>query len=89
VTPADLVTELRLHGSLTLTLKVIPKSSRDEIVGILTDRTLKVKITAAPDKGKANAAVCGFLADFFDVPKSNVRIVRGATSHTKQVTIHV
>jgi uncharacterized protein (TIGR00251 family) len=87
VTPADLLHQLRSAGHLTLTIKVLPKSSRNELVGVLEDGTLKVKITAAPEKGKANAAVCDFLASFFGVPKRNVEIVRGETSHTKQVSV--
>jgi uncharacterized protein len=89
VTPEHLVAQLRSTGTLTLNLKVIPKSSRNEIVGILEDGTLKVKITAAPEKGKANAAICEFLAEFFGVAKRNVEIVRGETSHTKQVVIRL
>jgi uncharacterized protein len=89
LTPEHLVNQLRSTGTLTLMLKVIPKSSRNEIVGILEDGTLKVKITAAPEKGKANAAICEFLAEFFGVAKRNVEIVRGETSHTKQVVIRL
>jgi uncharacterized protein (TIGR00251 family) len=68
-------------------VKVIPKSSRNEIVGILADGTLKIKVTAAPEKGKANSAVCEFLAEFFGVAKRYVEITRGETSHNKQVTV--
>ncbi|HYP06038.1 MAG TPA: DUF167 domain-containing protein [Bryobacteraceae bacterium] len=89
MTPADLANQLRSTGTLTLTLKVIPKSSRNELVGLMEDGSLKVKITAAPEKGKANAAVCGFLAEFFGVAKKNVEIVRGETSQSKQVMVRI
>jgi uncharacterized protein len=89
VTADDLVTQLRSAGNLTLLLKVIPKSSRNEIVGVLEDGTLKVKIMAAPEKGKANVAICDFLAEVFDVPRRNVEIQRGETSATKQVKIRL
>ena len=85
--PATLLSELRSKGRLDLILKVIPKSSRNEIVGLQPDGSLKVKVTAAPEKGKANAAICSFLADEFDVPKRNVEIVRGETSAVKHVKI--
>jgi uncharacterized protein len=87
VTPAVLVDKLRAQGSLTLNLKVIPKSSKNEIVGLLDDGSLKVKIAAAPEKGKANAAICAFLAKEFGVAKKNVEILRGETSALKQVLI--
>lgn len=85
--PATLLSELRSKGRLDLILKVIPKSSRNEIVGLQPDGSLKVKVTAAPEKGKANAAICSFLADEFGVPKRNVEIVRGETSSVKHVKI--
>jgi uncharacterized protein (TIGR00251 family) len=87
VIPAPLLAELRANGKLNLTLKVIPKSSRNEVVGLLADGSLKVKIAAAPEKGKANAAICDFLADEFGVPKRNIQIVRGETSATKHIVI--
>jgi uncharacterized protein (TIGR00251 family) len=89
VIPPDLIERLRRDGRLTITLKVIPKASRNEIAGVLEDGSLKLKITAAPEKGKANAAVCEFLAGQFGVARRNVTIVRGETSHTKQVEIRI
>lgn len=69
-------------------MKVIPKSSRNEVVGLLPDGSLKIKITAAPEKGKANAAICEFLAGEFGIAKRNVAIIRGETSSIKQILIH-
>jgi uncharacterized protein (TIGR00251 family) len=87
VIPTELIERLQRDRELILSLKVIPKSSKNEIAGFLADGSLKVKVTAAPEKGKANAAVCEFLARKFGVPKRNVEILRGETSHTKQVRI--
>lgn len=72
---------------MTIRVKVIPKSSRDEIAGKLDDGTWKVKVTAAPERGKANAAVCELLARHFDIPKSRVEVVSGHTSPLKQIRI--
>ncbi|MBC7927033.1 MAG: DUF167 domain-containing protein [Bryobacteraceae bacterium] len=83
----ELLARLRLEGSLTLTLKVVPKSSCDEVIGFLDNGSLKVKVTAAPDKGKANAAVCALLASAFGVAQSKVELLRGLSSSTKQVRI--
>ena len=74
---------------MTISVKVIPKSSRDEIADKLDDGTWKIKVTAAPERGKANAAVCELLARHFDVPKSRVEVVSGHTSHLKQVRIDI
>ncbi len=68
-------------------VKVIPKSSKTELVGHLPDGTWKVKITTAPEKGKANKALCVFLAEMLGVPQSRVRIVSGQTSHRKRIHV--
>lgn len=83
----DLREQLRRDGRLSLTVKVIPKSSRNEIAGFLEDGTLKLKITAAPEKGKANAEICSFLAEEFGVSKRHVNIARGETSPLKQIVL--
>lgn len=72
---------------MELTVKVIPKASRNEIAGTLADGTLKVKIAAAPEKGKANAELCAFLAAHYGVPRSSVVIVSGETSPRKRIRI--
>jgi uncharacterized protein (TIGR00251 family) len=87
VIPDELTHRLRRDKHLDLALKVIPKSSKNEVIGLLGDGSLKVKITAAPEKGKANAAVCDLLAEEFKVARKNVRITRGETSHHKHVSI--
>ena len=46
---------------MTLRVKVIPRSPRSEIVGELADGTLKVRIAAAPERGKANEALIELL----------------------------
>ncbi len=80
----DIVSRLLV---IELRIKVIPKSSRNEIVGTMADGALKVKITAAPEKGKANAELCAFLAKHYGVSKSAVAILSGETSPLKLVRI--
>ena len=72
---------------MDLRVKVVPKSSRNEILGPMADGTLKVRIAAPPDKGKANAELCAFLARHYGVPKSAVTILSGQTSPRKLVRI--
>ncbi|MGE3954886.1 MAG: DUF167 domain-containing protein [Parachlamydiales bacterium] len=72
--------------ALIIQVKVIPKSSENRVVGF-EGEVLKVKCTAAPDKGKANDALVALLADYYDVPKRAVRIVRGETDSRKVVEI--
>jgi uncharacterized protein (TIGR00251 family) len=68
-------------------VKVVPKSSRTELVGYLPDGTWKVKVAAAPEKGKANRALCAFLAEKLGVAKSKVHIVAGETSQLKRIRV--
>jgi len=74
--------------SLDINIKLIPRSSKNEIVGWQADGRLKIKITAAPIDGKANAALVDFLAKHFHVPKSTIQIIRGTTIPEKTVRLH-
>lgn len=71
---------------MRLQLKVIPKSSADRIAGWVGDR-LKVHVTAAPERGKANDAVVDLLSRELGVPRRAVRITAGETSPLKTVEI--
>jgi uncharacterized protein YggU (UPF0235/DUF167 family) len=71
---------------MRLDLKVSPKASRDALTGWLGER-LKVLVTAAPERGKANAAVEVLLAQALGLPKSKVRVAVGQTAKTKRVEI--
>ena len=51
------------------------------------DDTYKVRVHAAPDKGAANKEVIVSLADYFNVPPSMVKIVRGQTSRNKLIEL--
>lgn len=69
-----------------LSLKVRAGGSRNAIVGWLGD-ALKVAVTAAPERGKANAAVEALLAEALGLPRSAVQVVAGHTQPRKQVEI--
>ncbi len=71
---------------LILYVQIQPKSSKDEVVGILGEN-LKIKITAPPIDGKANEHLCRFIAKVFNVSKSQVSILKGETSKIKTLLI--
>ena len=72
---------------------VTPKFGKDQVCGWVTDangnKELSVKVTAAPEKGKATKAVCKTLAAFFGVPKSSVECVRGDISRHKMFELPI
>jgi hypothetical protein len=70
-----------------LAIRVTPRASRNEIVEVLTDGTVKIRLTAPPVEGKANEALVDFLAGILDVPPSAIEIVAGATGRDKLVSI--
>jgi len=69
-----------------IAIHVTPKSGRDQVAG-WRGGELSVRVTVAPEGGKANAAACEVLAKALGVPKSAVRVVRGDTARHKQVEI--
>ena len=71
---------------MKLKIKVIPKASKNAIVGWLGDE-LKIMVTAAPEKGKANKAVVEVLARALQLPKHSVQIVAGSTSARKIIEL--
>ena len=74
------------NGSVVFTVRVVPRRSKSEIVGEL-DGALKIRLAAAHVDGAANEELIKTLARFFEVPKTAVEIVQGATSKTKQVRV--
>jgi uncharacterized protein (TIGR00251 family) len=73
---------------MIIRVKVIPKASKNEVVGLMDDGTWKLKVAAVPEKGKANEAVCKLLAAHFKVPITRVSVISGQTSSFKHVRIH-
>ena len=75
-----------MEPSCTLAIKAIPNAPRSEVVGWLGD-ALKVKVHAPPVEGRANDALCEFLADTLGLPRRAVTVLRGDTSRQKLVRI--
>ncbi|MBR0567790.1 YggU family protein [Azoarcus sp. L1K30] len=73
-------------GSLTLVLHIQPGAKKTGFAG-LHGEAMKIRLAAPPVDGKANAALCAFLAAFCEVPKSAVSLVSGETSRAKRVRI--
>ena len=73
-------------GVVLFDVRVVPRSSRSEIVGE-HDGALKIRLASPPVDGAANAELIKLLAKSFGVSKSEVEIVTGSTSKAKCVRI--
>jgi uncharacterized protein (TIGR00251 family) len=76
---------------ISIALRVTPRGGRDDIDGIETlangRAVVKLRVRAVAEGGEANRAVTELLAKALGVPKAAVRVVSGATSRLKQVSI--
>lgn len=70
-----------------LALRITPRSSRNQIAGVLNDGTVKVHLAADPADDKLNTELVAFLAEVLGVPKSRVEIVAGESGRDKLVSI--
>jgi len=70
-----------------LKIKVIPKSSLNQVIKE-ADGSYKIKITTAPEQGRANKKVIELLAKELKVAPSSLEIVQGLTSRNKLVRIN-
>lgn len=68
-------------------VKVLPRSSRDQILG-MEDGVLRVKVTTPPVEGKANNSLISLLSKGLDIPKSHIAIISGKGSRVKLVRFH-
>ena len=74
-----------------LTVRVTPKGGRDAVEGWTQDEAgrpiLKLRVSAAPADGAANAAVVALVSKALGVPRSAVRIAAGETARVKRLEI--
>jgi hypothetical protein len=71
---------------LIIRLKVQPRASHDGFAEVMENR-IKIRLTAPPVDGKANAHLSQYLSRVFKVPRSRVVILSGETGRDKRVQI--
>ncbi|MHB1450289.1 MAG: DUF167 domain-containing protein [Coriobacteriia bacterium] len=69
---------------MRIAVHVTPRSVRDEVAG-WRGGELSLRVTVAPEGGRANAAACAIVAKSLSIPKSAVSVARGETSRHKQL----
>lgn len=75
-----------MSEQVVVSVKVVPRASRSEVVGSING-SLKVRISAPPVDGAANAELIRLLARHFGVRKSSVTIISGASSRSKLICV--
>lgn len=82
--------QFKLHGGQrgsALAVRVTPRASRNEIVEVLDDGTIKVRLAAPPADNEANEALINFLSEILGVPKTKLDIVAGEVGRDKLVSV--
>ena len=80
------VAEDRARRTVSFTVRVQPRASRDEIAGVM-EGALKIRLRAPAIENRANEALIEFLSDLLKTPKSAVRIQGGEHARTKRLEI--
>ena len=70
-----------------ITVRVSPRSGKNQITGILEDGTVKIRLTASPVDGKANKTLIEFLSKVLVCDRKDIEIVAGETGRDKLITI--
>lgn len=74
------------NGDCVLTLHVQPNARKTEFAG-LHGNAVKLRLAAPPVDGKANVALCAFVAQFCGVGKSAVTVISGESARAKRLRI--
>lgn len=71
---------------MILFVEAKPNAKKNQIE-VLTDNTIKVRISAPPVDGKANEAIIEYLSVIFKIPKSDIKLLKGSSSKYKRFEI--
>ena len=75
-----------VEGGIVVSVKVQPNASKDRVVGEHA-KQIKIAVTVAPEKGKANKAVIKVLSKLLGVKNTDIQIISGEKSRDKKVFI--
>lgn len=76
----------RIADKRLLPVKVQPGACRNEVTGFFGG-VLQVKITAPPEKGKANRELVSYLSRSLDVKQSSISVIKGKTNRNKLIAV--
>lgn len=73
---------------MKVSVKVVAQS-RKELVEVVSEENLRVRVNALPIEGKANERVIELLAEHFKTSKSKIILLRGHKSKLKVFEIKI
>jgi uncharacterized protein len=71
------------EDGILINLRVSPGAKRTSIEGPYGESAIRLRVAAPPIAGKANAEIERFLAELLRTPRSDIEVVRGASSRDK------
>ena len=77
---------LKLMKTCNIKLYIRPGAAETRVEGIYQDR-IKIRISAPPEKGRANKELIKFIGGILSIPKSRISIISGKTSNYKEIQI--
>ena len=80
----------RLHDGKTgaaLAVRVTTRANKNQIVGALSDGTIKIRLAAVPTEGQANDELIKYLSDVLGVAKSRIELVAGSQGSDKLISV--
>jgi uncharacterized protein (TIGR00251 family) len=83
----EYIENLSNNKEIFLKVKVLPGAGHNALLGVMPDKTLKIAIAAAPDKGKANQELIKFLAVNLAVRRYQVKIISGVGDRVKLIKV--
>ncbi len=82
--------EFRLHNGQkgsALAVRVTPRASRNQVVGVINDGTIKVHLVSSANESEINASLMAYLAEILGVSKSRLEIVAGENGRDKLISV--
>jgi len=82
--------KFKMHGGQkgsALAVRITPRASSNEIVELLDDGTIRVRLAAPPTDNEANDALLVYLSEILGVPKSQLEIVAGGDGRDKLISV--
>ena len=74
-------------GGAAIAVRVTPNAKTNQLVGVMADGTVKIKVSAPAVEGAANAALLAFLADLLGVRERDLELVAGQTGRDKLICV--